>query len=84
MAAGWVRELDPITGRPLLRLDGTPVELYPVRPVESLLEEAPEALAPSQYCLREWEEYISPPRAGRDDCWRQEGSARRGYLPVPL
>jgi uncharacterized protein len=64
MAAGWVRELDPITGRPLLRLDGTPVELYPVRPVESLLNEAPEALAPSQYCLREWEEYIV--RGARD------------------
>ena len=75
MAAGWVRELDPITGRPLLRLDGTPVELYPVRPVESLLEEAPEVLAPSQYCLREWEEYIVR-GAGRDDCWRQKGFAR--------
>ena len=58
MAARWVRKLDPITGRPLLRWDGPPVELYPVRPVESLLEEAPEELAPSQYCLCEWEEYI--------------------------
>ena len=35
-----------------------------MRPVESLLEEAPEALAPSQYCLREWEEYIV--RGARD------------------
>jgi hypothetical protein len=58
MAARWFLESDPTVQKPELRLDGTPFALYSVRADPSLLKEAPTALAPSQYCLREWEEYI--------------------------
>lgn len=39
-------------------MNGTLLEICPLHHDRALLQEAPEALAPSRYCLREWKEYI--------------------------
>ncbi len=51
-------KFDPETSEPVLCLEGTELKIRPVRLDRCLLREATDDLAPSQFCLREWEEYI--------------------------